>query len=175
MPTRPVEVQFRRYDGVVKRQVTASLLGEREGEVRLAVPFNSVFQTLRGPWTPATAAIYRFWRGGWHNVCTVVSPETRRPAFLYCDIHAPMEFDGGRLTVLDLDLDILVHPTLSYRVLDEEEFAANCAAFHYPSDLVAGAQSALASLEAQLQGHCGLFSDGRLFTLSADERAALGV
>lgn len=173
MPTRPVEVRFERYDGLVKRAVTAQLIGEHDGEIRLAVPFGTVFTTLRGPWTPPTAAIYHFWRAAWHNVCTIVSPQTHRPAFLYCDIHAPLRFDGDCVAVLDLDLDVLVHPDRSFRVLDEEEFAANCARFGYPAALVAGAQAALAALTESIREKSGLFATTRLFSLAADEAAAL--
>ena len=175
MPASPVWVRFQRYDGLIKRQVAAYPIGERDGELRLAVPFGSVFETLRGPWAPKTAAIYHFWRGGWHNVCTIVSPETRRPAFLYCDIHAPMTFDGTTLTLLDLDLDVIVHDDFSYRVLDEAEFAANCAAFGYPPGLVTGARAALAALIAQLEARRGLFADNRLLSLADDEARALGL
>jgi protein associated with RNAse G/E len=174
MPTRPVAVRFQRYDGLIKRAVTAQLIeDEQNGEIRLAVPFGSVFQTLRGPWTPPTAAIYHFWRGAWHNACTIVSPQTRRPAFLYCDIHAPLSFDGNALVVLDLDLDVIVHPDRSFRVLDEEEFAANSARFGYPPALIAGAEAALATLTESIREKRGPFATARLFSLAADEAAAL--
>ncbi|MCS6800384.1 MAG: DUF402 domain-containing protein [Chloroflexota bacterium] len=175
MLTRLVDVRFVRYDGVVKRQVVASLLGECGGEIRLAVPFGSRFHTLRGPWTPPTAAIYHFWREGWHNVCTIVSAKTRRPAFLYCDIHAPPDFDEERLTVIDLDLDVIVYPDRSFRIQDEEEFAANSIALGYPEAFVRGARAALASLTESLRAGRGLFTTDRFFSLAPDEAAALGL
>lgn len=172
---RPVEVVNQRFDGRLNRRVRARLLDEQDGAIRLAVPFGSTFFTATGVWRPRTAAIYRFWRDRWHNVCTIVSPETRRPAFLYCDVLAPVSFDGARLSYVDLDFDLIVQPDWSFRVLDADDFATHRIELHYPADLVAGTLGAVESLERALSDRTGAFRDERLFTLDVDERHALGL
>lgn len=169
----PVTVRLRRFDGALIRQVTTLLLSSSESEIRLAVPFGTEFQTLKGPWRPSTAAIYRYFPGCWHNVCSVISADLEVVG-LYCDVLTAPEFDGTLLAATDLDLDVWVNPDGSYRVMDEDEFAEHSDLFHYPERLQSGARTALNSILNNVAKRQGPFAGWRVFTLSDDERSAIG-
>lgn len=64
----------------------------------------------------------------------------------YCNINQLPVFDGEALSYVDLDIDVLVAPDLSYRILDEDEFAANALRYAYPLSLQTMAKRALAEL-----------------------------
>ena len=40
----------------------------------------------------------------------------------YCNVNTPPAMEGDALTYIDLDIDILVEPDLSYQVLDLDDF-----------------------------------------------------
>ena len=52
---------------------------------------------------------------------------------------------------IDLDIDILVQPDLSYAVLDLDEFAANAARYGYPEDIRKQAHRAVADLISMIE------------------------
>lgn len=64
----------------------------------------------------------------------------------YCNINIPAELDTGRLSFVDLDVDVLVHPDFSYEILDEEEFETNSLLYNYPPEVRHKAQEALLAL-----------------------------
>jgi len=64
----------------------------------------------------------------------------------YCNVTLPATLAGGVLASVDLDLDLIVAPDFSYKVADEDEFAAHRQAWGYPDDLVELARESLAEL-----------------------------
>jgi uncharacterized protein len=64
----------------------------------------------------------------------------------YCNVNQPPQFDGRVLSYVDLDIDVLVAPDLTYEILDEDDFAHNSSFYPYPADIQANARRALAEL-----------------------------
>jgi protein associated with RNAse G/E len=64
----------------------------------------------------------------------------------YCNVNVPPSFDGKVLRYIDLDIDILVAPDLSYRIVDEDEFVSNAARYQYPPRILEQAYQALEEL-----------------------------
>ena len=64
----------------------------------------------------------------------------------YCNINLPPVLDQGVLSYIDLDIDVLVAPDFSYRVVDTEEFEANVIRLNYPPEVQQGAKESLAEL-----------------------------
>ena len=58
----------------------------------------------------------------------------------------PPEFDGKTLSYIDLDIDVLVEPDSSFRVLDLEDFEENARRFEYPDEVRNEAHRGLAQL-----------------------------
>jgi len=66
------------------------------------------------------------------------------------------------LTYIDLDIDILVQPDLSYQVLDLEEFAENAARYGYSEEIKRQAHAAVATLISMIETCQFPFSENRL-------------
>ncbi|MEW8977472.1 MAG: DUF402 domain-containing protein [Symbiobacterium sp.] len=64
----------------------------------------------------------------------------------YCNVVMSATVSGGVMAVVDLDLDLIVAPDLSYRVEDEEEFEEHRRAWGYSDEVVALAREGLAEL-----------------------------
>lgn len=58
----------------------------------------------------------------------------------------PPRVDGTILTYVDLDIDVLVEPDFSYRVLDLEDFEDNARHYNYPPAIQTEARRALDEL-----------------------------
>ena len=69
----------------------------------------------------------------------------------YCNINMPPRFDGESLTYVDLDIDLLVEPDLSYRVLDLEDFEHNARHYNYPPNVKHEARRAVDELISMIQ------------------------
>ena len=65
--------------------------------------------------------------------------------------HLIAEFDGSILTFIDLDIDVLVAPDFSRRILDEDEFATHALLYHYPAAVRDTVPRALAELNASIE------------------------
>jgi len=63
----------------------------------------------------------------------------------------PPSFDGNVLSYVDLDLDILVAPDLSYQILDADDFERSCNAYGHSQEIRDNAQRAVAEVIAMIQ------------------------
>ena len=86
-----------------------------------------------------------YWLDRWYNVFRFSDPDRKLKKF-YCNINMPPRFDGQILTYIDLDIDVLVEPDMSYRVLDLEDFEENARHYNYPTDIQDQTRSALDEL-----------------------------
>ena len=64
----------------------------------------------------------------------------------YCNVNQPPSFDGRVLSYVDLDIDVLVAPDLTYRILDEDDFEQNSRLYPYTAEVQLNARRALAEL-----------------------------
>lgn len=63
---------------------------------------------------------------------------------VYVDIVAPARWDGDRVSIIDLDLDVVQLPDGTVYLDDEDEFLEHRQALGYPPRLVDGARAAAA-------------------------------
>lgn len=61
---------------------------------------------------------------------------------IYVDITTPPEWDGSRLTFIDLDLDVICRLDGTVEIIDQDEFEENRTTYDYPDELVEGAIAA---------------------------------
>ena len=61
---------------------------------------------------------------------------------IYINIGTPPEWDGDRVTQIDLDLDVVMNLDGSVEVVDEDEFADHQVRFEYPRELIASTRAA---------------------------------
>lgn len=141
-----IEVRALKYDGRLHRRWTAVLLERRDACLVLRGVFEKpVTHSLLGVVEAGTVSTEYYWTNRWYSVFEFVTPAGTLRNY-YCNVNLPPVFDQQVLSFVDLDIDLLVAPNLSYQVLDEDEFEINAARFPYPDDVVARARAALGEL-----------------------------
>lgn len=78
---------------------------------------------------------------------------------VYVDIATPPEWDGSRLTFIDLDLDVICRLDGTVGIIDQEEFEENRVLYGYPDDLVEAAIEAADRAVALLQADAEPFDE----------------
>ena len=81
----------------------------------------------------------------WYNVFRFSDPDEQLKSF-YCNINLPPRLAGDVLSYVDLDIDVLVQPDFSYRVLDIEDFERHAQIYQYPDDVKVETHRALNEL-----------------------------
>jgi uncharacterized protein len=141
-----ITVESRKYDGRVSRTWRVGLK-RRAGTL---VVVEGVFETevrhpLLGHIVEGTLSTEFFWTDRWYSVFRFREPSGALRNF-YCNLNTPPAVEPGRITFVDLDIDVLVAPDFSYRVLDEDEFELHAARYKYPPEFRTRAEEALAEL-----------------------------
>jgi uncharacterized protein len=166
-PNRPlsgslVNVLACKYDGRVHRSWRARLAHMEGPLIILEATFaEEVRHPELGLIPTGTLSTEYYWTDRWYSIFRFATAETRALRNYYCNINAPVEFDGLTLRYTDLDIDVLVAADLSYSILDRDEFDTNAARFSYPPHVLANAHQALEDLIA-------LIEDGR-FPFNRDD------
>lgn len=130
--TREIVVRSCKHDGRVHRSWPARV-ARREGSLLVLDAFfaEEIRHTLLGTIEAGTLSTEFFWTDRWYSVFRFQSAEGRLLKF-YCNVNTPPTFESGALTFVDLDVDVLVQPDLSYEVLDEDEFERHSELYQYP-------------------------------------------
>jgi protein associated with RNAse G/E len=137
-------VQSRSFDGRVVWEWQARFVGK--------APSLIVLQSSGGegissgdrvvPWPSDTLQFY--WSDRWYNIRAAL--QDGEPYFYSCNVAMPAVISDGRVTYVDLDLEVAVTDGLSARVEGEDDFARNAAAMHYPPDVTQRARDAVQEL-----------------------------
>ncbi|MGE6556571.1 DUF402 domain-containing protein [Exiguobacterium artemiae] len=69
----------------------------------------------------------------------------------YCNICLPAERTASGLRFVDLDLDLIRSTAGEWTVVDEDEFLAHQLTYHYPVDVVQGAERMLHRLQDKIK------------------------
>ena len=143
---KPVVIRACKYDGREHRRWTARLVKQEGTLLVLDAKFpEEVVHDLLGTIAAGTHSLEYYWLDRWYNVFRFAQPNGDLRNF-YCNINVPPTFDGETLSYVDLDLDILVAPDLSYQILDIADFEANAEAYGYPGELQVKASQAVNEL-----------------------------
>lgn len=145
-----VLVQVMKYDGTLHRRWRARLM-RREGSMLVldAAFEDEVNHPQLGLIRRGTVSIEYYWLDTWYNVFRFLEPDGGLRNF-YCNVNMPPSFDGRILSYVDLDIDLVVSPALSYEVLDMDEFEMNAERYAYPPEVKASALRALALLQSKI-------------------------
>ena len=127
-----ISVHSCKHDGRVNRRWPARV-SRREGSLVVldAVFEDEVRHPLIGTIEAGTHSTEFFWTDRWYSVFRFQTPDGRLLRF-YCNINTPARLDGGILSFVDLDVDVLVNPDYSFTVLDEDEFDLHAELYAYP-------------------------------------------
>ena len=141
-----ITVRTYKYNGTEQRSWRARLLRRQDSLIVLDAIFEEEIEhALLGTVARGTVSIEYYWLDRWYNIFCFLQ-ETGRLRNFYCNVNLPPVLHGDTLSYIDLDMDILVNPDLSYTVLDEEEFAENAARFNYPLEVRQRSRQALYDL-----------------------------
>ena len=147
----PIEVRVLKYGGTKYRHWNACL-AQRDGSLLvLDGEFeHDVQHHLLGEIPRGTRTIEYYWLDRWYNVFRFFENDGKTRLY-YCNVNVPPVFDGATLTYIDLDIDILVQPDLSYEVLDLDEFDRHAALFGYDDETKRQAQVAARDLVSMIE------------------------
>lgn len=146
-----VTVHARKFDGRLHREWQARLVRQAGTLIVVEGVFEEeIRHPLLGTIVAGTLSAEYYWTDRWYSVFRFREPAGALRNY-YCNINQPAKFDGRILTFIDLDIDVLVAPDFSYRILDEEEFAANSARYNYPEALREAARGALSELIERIE------------------------
>ena len=156
-----VVVRVAKYDGAEHRRWPA-LLAEQTGSLLVldAVFEEDIEHDLLGKVASGTISIEYYWLDRWYNVFRFGDRDGNIQNF-YCNVTMPPSFDGRILSYVDLDIDVLVKPDFSYRVLDLEDFEENASRYGYPAEVTEKAHAALAELITLIETRSFPFDDAR--------------
>jgi uncharacterized protein len=135
-----------KYDGREHRHWPARIAEIAGPLIVLDAVFDEEIQhDLLGTISSGTISTEYYWLDRWYNVFRFSDPDRELQRF-YCNVNVPPQFDGHVLSYIDLDIDVLVEPDLTYKILDEDDFEQNAKRYLYPDHVKVNARRALAEL-----------------------------
>lgn len=161
------QVESRSYDQMVRgrwrgyRLADETRLGD-EGAAALTSDCIRLWLPAGTPmnWSTATRplrsnCVQFFWPQRWYTLSAFY--EGRELIHTYASIIQPARIELDRLTFVDLDLNLLVKPDLSYEVLTQVEFEQAADLLGYNEETRIGALVAVETLTNAIQLGTGLF------------------
>ena len=146
-----ITVRVLKYDGTEYRRWNATLAQRDDSLIVLDAAFeDDVEHDLLGNIGRGTRTIEYYWPDRWYNIFRFLESDGSTKLY-YCNVNMPLSIEGGILSYIDLDIDVLVRPDFSYQVLDLEEFAANAARYGYPEQVRAQTHKAVAELASMIE------------------------
>lgn len=148
-----VTVRVLKHDGTEYRRWYAEIARQDGPLIVLEGQFDAdVSHHLLGKIKRGTRTVEYYWLDRWYNIFRFLRADgsTR---FYYCNINTPPTLSDAVLSYVDLDIDVLAHPDLSFEVLDLHEFEENSERYHYSSKEKMNARSALDELIGLIRAH----------------------
>jgi uncharacterized protein len=156
---RSVVVSVLKYDGLEHRRWPAQVaLIEGPLLVLDAVFENEIEHDLLGTISSGTISTEYYWLDRWYNVFRFSDPDRQLKSY-YCNVNQPPSFDGRVLSYIDLDIDVLVAPDLTYKILDVDDFEENARRYAYPDDVQANARRAVTELTGLIESRAFPFNE----------------
>lgn len=136
----------RSFDGAVRKTWHCRLLEQENDLLVFAGEFvEDVSHPELGLIERGTISDEYYWLGRWYNIFRFTTPGGELRNY-YCNVNMPPIFEDGILEYVDLDLDLLIWPDLSYEVLDRDDFLLASKRYNYSADIIENAENALKTL-----------------------------
>ena len=156
---RDIVVSVRKYDGREHRRWPARIAKCDGSLLVLDAVFDEEIQhDLLGTISSGTISTEYYWLDRWYNVFRFSDAQRQLQNF-YCNLNQPPVFDGRVLSYIDLDIDVLVAPDLTYRILDVEDFEENARRYGYPDDVQTSARQALTEVIELIESRAFPFNE----------------
>ena len=146
-----ISVRVLKYDRTEYRRWNAKLSQHNGSLLVLDAEFEyDVQHDLLGAIKSGTRTIEYYWLDRWYNIFRFMNGDNRTRLY-YCNINMPPSLKDKVLTYIDLDIDILVQPDLSYQVLDLDEFESNAERYGYSEEVKSKARAAVDELVSMIE------------------------
>lgn len=153
-----ITVRALKYDGSESRRWTATISRKEGPMIVLDAEFEyDVQHHLLGEIPRGTQTIEYYWLDCWYNVFQFMDNEGSTRLY-YCNVSAPPKLEGDVLSYVDLDIDLLVQPDLSYQLLDREEFETNAERWSYSAETRRQALASVTELVSMIEARRFPFS-----------------
>ncbi|MBB2890878.1 DUF402 domain-containing protein [Flexivirga oryzae] len=160
-PGTPVHADYRKFDGTPHWQADGLLLGVDEHGVWVGFPTGTHFERPGAAFDMECDSVSLFPDAGFTPAFNDVSDPER--VQVYVDTTTPPSWSrtehGWRVTMIDLDLDVVRRRNGFIYVDDEDEFLDHQKEFGYPPDLVEGAESTTRAVFTALRDARAPFDD----------------
>jgi len=140
-----VTVNSRKFDGSIRRSWTCRLVEQKAPLLVFEGVFDFDVSHDLGFIRRGTLSYEYYWLDRWYNVFRFHEPEGHLRNY-YCNINMPPVFENGVLDYVDLDLDVLVRPDFSYKILDREDFEKNAKSFDYSDEIRINVNAAMSDV-----------------------------
>jgi uncharacterized protein len=126
-----ISVRVLKYDGSEYRRWNARMARQEGSLIVLDAEFEfDVQHDSLGTIPQGTRTVEYYWLDRWYNVFRFLQSDDSTKLW-YCNVSTPATIADGVLSYVDLDMDLLVQPDLSYEVLDFDDFEKNAQRFGY--------------------------------------------
>ena len=150
---RSIIVRVLKYAGSEYRLWNARISRCEGSLIVLEAEFeDDVQHNLLGDIRRGTRTIEYYWLDRWYNVFRFLDDDGSTSLY-YCNVNTPPKLEDAALSYIDLDIDIVVQPDLSFQVLDLDEFEVNSRRYDYSDDVKCNALSALKELTVIIETH----------------------
>jgi len=154
-----INVKTFKLDGKPHRTWNAELVRQEGSLLVLDGTFATAIEhDLLGTMAAGTRSVEYYWMERWYNVFRFSQPNGELRNY-YCNISVPPSFDGSVLSYVDLDVDILVAPDLTYQVLDVDDFERNCNGYGHSLELRDHVQRAIDEVTGMIKTRQFPFGD----------------
>lgn len=99
-------------------------------------------------WTSKIPSVTYFIPGHWFNVVSLLEDQKVR---YYCNIASPPYVNGGVITYIDYDLDVIRTPDGHIQIVDQEEYELHKQNYHYSEAVERKVKRGLESLLGRLK------------------------
>ena len=150
---------MQKYDGHEHRRWRARV-ARHEGSLLVldAVFEEEIEHDLLGTIALGTVSTEYYWLDRWYNVFRFSDANGELKSF-YCNVNQPPQLNGRVLSYIDLDIDVLVAPDLTYKILDLDDFEANARRYAYPDHIQENAHRALNELTELIEAGAFPFNE----------------
>ena len=156
---QPVRVVYEKWDRRPHWEFDALRLGEDEHGVWLGVT-RGTHQARPGLAVRAATDHVVLVAVGGAYCGTFHSDRDRAPIEVYVDITCAHRWRDARITMIDLDLDVIRHWDGTVLIDDEDEFAEHRVLLGYPEDVVEGALAGTRLVQTALALQSAPFDEG---------------
>ena len=152
-------VRVLKYDGAEYRRWNASIRSQDKELIILDAKFEEeVRHDSLGIIPKGTRTVEYYWPECWYNIFQFLKANGGTRVW-YCNVNTPPDFINNELSYVDLDLDILVQPDLSYQVMDLDEFELNAERYGYSEQVKTRALQAVDELASMIESRQFPFSE----------------